>query len=522
MEFDEILESIKSDLENIPNNAISEKLIQKVIRFGDLCQQLPKEQKQDALQKAVDIIRKEKYVCAIFMYSFFSSCIPKAKWMEELLETILEVRDIDADILYFLYWQIAARFMRQPECESEKGKVKHWKLFQCICQKYEKIFPDLKWIDESERNKNLIVVIASQFLDATVHGPTKTALDRCKTLIKVLHKKVLLINTAEALSQIGNIPFFGLYEPNYREELCSEEYIEWQNVNIPFFQCSNDMPNLDEMNVLIKQIIQLKPQFVIEIGTGSILANLVSKCLPVLSVNTGFSRLAVTETQCQLSMLQMTEKEQRILKQVGKRENHVISGVFTFGLKSQQGKLTREQLGLPDNKFLLAVVGMRLAEEIDASFMGMLNSIKNKQIAVVYIGQFERFEQFSQNYSDLEVDMYYLGIQEDVLAVLEVCDLFVNPIRLGGGTSAAEALTKGLPVVSTSYGDIGATIGEEFWVEDYTEMAKEINRYQKDPIFYKRQSELAKNRAQRLLDTDGEFVRAIGEFGKRIGEDYLS
>ena len=88
MEFDEILESIKSDLENIPNNAISEKLIQKVIRFGDWCQQLPKEQKQDALQKAVDIIRKEKYVCAIFMYSFFSSCIPKAKWMEELLETI--------------------------------------------------------------------------------------------------------------------------------------------------------------------------------------------------------------------------------------------------------------------------------------------------------------------------------------------------------------------------------------------------------------------------------------------------
>lgn len=117
-------------------------------------------------------------------------------------------------------------------------------------------------------------------------------------------------------------------------------------------------------------------------------------------------------------------------------------------------------------------------------------------------------------------DLFYIGVQDDVLAVLEVCDLFVNPIRVGGGTSAAEALSKQLPVVSTDYGDIAATVGADFLVRDYADMSKTIRRYCEDTEFYKAQQKKAAARAERLLDTAGEFERVLHEFGKRIGEGF--
>lgn len=521
MNLEEIRKDIVNKLEHLSENEINEEFIDAVNLFDNLCKELPETQQQEEMQKVVDSIQKDKYLTAIYIYSLFTFRIHDKKWMEEMLETILKVQDWREETLYFMYWQIATRFMIWPECESINGKAALWKLFRRTCSKYATNVNSLKWIEEKERNKDFVVVIMAQYLDPT-HGPSKTALDRCKALMKAMHKEVLLINTAEALSVVGNtIPWAYVYNPIYAEELRNEEWIEWKGEKIPFVQCDNNMPNIDVLNFLIQEIVRMKPQFVVEIGTGSILANLVSKCLPVLSVVTGFSRLAVTETQYQVSALRISDKERWILGQVGKEESHVIPTTFTFGLKEQQETLTREELGLPENMFLAAVIGMRLDWEIDDEFMQMLKNIHNSEVGIVFIGNFPKFESFLSKYPELKDQMYYLGERKDVLAILEVCELFLNPIRLGGGTSAAEALCKGLPAVSTSYGDVGATVGEDFWVEDYAEMAEIVNRYRQDKEFYRKQSELAKRRAENLLDTDGEFVKVIKEFGNRMGEHYM-
>jgi hypothetical protein len=70
---------------------------------------------------------------------------------------------------------------------------------------------------------------------------------------------------------------------------------------------------------------------------------------------------------------------------------------------------------------------------------------------------------------------------------------------------------KGVPVVSVNFGDVAVNAGEDFCVKDYAEMQDRIRRYYSDIEFYKAGSELAKKRAERLLDTDGEFVRILNE-----------
>ncbi len=519
-ELKEICREIECEIKRIRADEVSGRLALQMREFAQIYRKLPEIQKREALWNAAGRIDKEKYLSAIYMYSVLTFYIHERKWMVELLEIILNSPGLRADTLYFLYWQIAARFVNDPECESETGKALHWKLFQRICNMYAKNVRGLEWIKQEDRNREFVVVIMTQYAGVGLHGPSKTALDRCRVLIEVMRKRVLLINTAEAGSMRGCIPFIGMFVPEYMEELCNEEYLEWKTVKVPFFQCENNMPDINVLQLLSEKITGLKPQFILEIGTGSILANLLSRSFPVLSVVTGFSRLSVTETQYQVSAAAITDKERWILSQVGKEQNHVIPSVFTFGLAKQQMFLNRNELGLPDNKFLIAVVGTRLDREIDDAFMKMLCQVDNAGIGCVFIGEFENFNSYIQKYSELDKCMYYLGSCNDVLAVLEVCDLFVNPIRLGGGTSAAEAMSKGLPVVSAAYGDVGVTVGESFWVEDYCEMAKFINRYQQDKSFYKIQSELAKKRSELLLDTDREFVNVIREFGKRMGEHY--
>ena len=94
-------------------------------------------------------------------------------------------------------------------------------------------------------------------------------------------------------------------------------------------------------------------------------------------------------------------------------------------------------------------------------------------------------------------------------------DLYINPIRKGGATSAVEAMSKGKPVLTVAYGDVAGTVGEEFCCQSYAEMAKLIRLYQKDAIFYKQKSQEALNLAEKYLDDETEFSRIVNEYQRR-------
>lgn len=99
----------------------------------------------------------------------------------------------------------------------------------------------------------------------------------------------------------------------------------------------------------------------------------------------------------------------------------------------------------------------------------------------------------------------------DALAVIECCDLYVNPKRSGGGSSASEALYKGIPVVTLPNGDVSIAAGSEFWVKDYPKMQDTIMKYVVDKKFYREMSGVAKKRAEKLLDSEHGFGDVMQE-----------
>ncbi|MCM1398913.1 MAG: glycosyltransferase [Clostridium sp.] len=455
----------------------------------------------------------------IFIYSYILKLYPNETYLCDFINLILSDNALDWKQLNFLHWQIGTVIFMNPEMNTIRTVSLNWRLLQktfCMCKKALGI--DLTPIPKEQRNKELAVVITGQFLREQ-HGPTKTALDRCCVLQKKLGKRVLLINTAELLTMQGTVPFFGAMAGNYIPELLEEQTVSWKGETFQYYQCENIMPGEDEIVGLIDAVKRLKPSVVVEIGGSSLVAGLVNELIPVLDVGTIQSGCSQTLVKYQVIDANMLDYANTLMKAMDKDLSHIIQGKFTFALKKQTESVKRGDFGIRDDAFVMAVVGARLDEEMDECFLQFLDDTVRDNMLIAVIGKCDSFEQKLSKHPGLKNYMVNLGFCSDVLSRLELCDLYINPTRRGGGTSVVEAMFKGKPAITVDFGDVAGIVGDRFSCKDYNEMGKLIERYYEDKEFYREQSDYARQLADVYLDSDNEFVRIVKEYESREGEE---
>lgn len=241
---------------------------------------------------------------------------------------------------------------------------------------------------------------------------------------------------------------------------------------------------------------------------------LADNIVPCIDIGLTPSDLETTCVSYQTLGRKINEQDYELIRALGLMSEHVVEGLFTSSLKPQESKISREELGIPQESFVLVTVGGRLYDEVLDEFLEILNSVWEDDFFILFLGRFEGASQRLERFPKIK-NASKVGMVEDILAVMENCDLYINPIRRGGGTSCVEAMYKGIPVVTTPFGDVATNAGEDFWVKDYEEMKQQIVRYHEDKSFYNAQSEKALKRVERLLDTDGEFVRILEEVDRR-------
>lgn len=426
------------------------------------------------------------------------------------------INKISLENRYALYGQFSCLTFLYPEFSEVKPEI--YLLYKDIYEEYfSKINSDLSYIHVKERNQNLTIVISGQILEIQ-HGPTKTTFDRIRVLKEKLNQNVLLINTASMLSPIGTYKYLDAKRANYVPEYSYKDTLEMMGVSVPFFQCDQNMPDVPTMEILINQIRKLKPRHIISIGED-IFADIVNSMIPVLTVGLVPSSLSYTMASFQTLSRDLTLDEKEVFKRLGLSEKNIIKSIFTSGLKNQSEHTNRKLLGLPEDVFIIAVVGARLGYEVTDEFLGLLEGVlENRNIYIAFMGYFSDFEEKMNRHASLKSHVKYLGMVDDILSRIELMDLYVNPIRRGGGTSSVEALSKGVPAVTTDYGDVAVNVGEDFFVKDYDDMAKTIIRYIDDKAFYESQSKKALVRSKLLLDSDNQFVKLIDEYERRERE----
>lgn len=426
-----------------------------------------------------------------------------------LIKRSIADAELNKENKFFVYYQCVRLNFLYPEMVDYDIEELLDDLYSDIFQSYRaEVAESYEMIPRDERNKDLVVVFTSQVLGLN-HGPTKTLLDRCEILEKTLNKNVFIINTAECASGYGRIKFFRSETANYVKELTDEQYLTYEDRKYAFLQCPQEMPNVTVIRQILEVIKEEKPYFILTIGGNSIVSDICSNVVPTLTISTVPSAKSMTRGQFQTIGRKISETDCQWLEKHGYSKEHIIESIFTSAFKEQTHLYTREELGLPKEGFVAVITGARLDFEISEECIKLILELNKAGIYVAFMGKFERYGEIVATNEVLKKYTINLGLQEDVLAVNECCDLYINPKRVGGGTSVAEALFKGLPVVTMDFGDGALGAGEDFFVTDYCDMYHKILRYAKDKEFYEIMSKKAKERAKTLMDSKQHFVKII-------------
>ena len=470
-----------------------------------LCELLLYEQAQDGLNN--------NYYNLV-IYSILMSISNNADYTNLYLKEVLLNSNASNRNMYFVWHQFKPRFLKKLVSFNKETRLLCDELYdRCYNGFSEELKEYLVKIPLKERNKNLVLILTIQFLE-DMHAPTRTVKERAKALIDS-GKDVAIVNTTEQYLIDGYMLVYNAFQGEVLDKYNDINQIDIGEYKVPFLQIPDDLPIQYRMQVLAHIINKLKPYYILSVGTGSILADLCGNIVPCASMALAFSTLPKTKNKMKILGRRLSEEEKHIYL-----EEDIIESKFTFELKPQKKKFSRKKAGLPEDRFILVVVGIRLEFEVTNGFMDMLSKACGDGCYVIFAGVMDNYKKLMQNYPLVSDNSSFIGYCDDILALMEICDLYVNPDRLGGGFSIIEAFSKGKPGVYLNKGDVYTAGGEEFAVSNFGEMAKQILKYKNDKNYYNDMSAIARKRAKLMTSSKEAIADIDQQICQRIEEKY--
>lgn len=375
---------------------------------------------------------------------------------------------------------------------------------------------ELKPIEYKNREKGLVLVVTSQFL-GILHSATKLTCDICRGIL-ISGRRLLLINLADALSLTGHLPYWN-QQSNYVEKYSSVSNMYYEDVQIPFAQCDRGLPNINMMKELILELREMRPEVIVSIGED-IFSNVINDMIPVCSIPLQ-AKLSRNFTKYLVHYNEITADEMSWMKKYFYSDENIVPLKLPFRIEYSDG-ITRSDMGIPTDSFCLVVIGNRLEIELTDDFLQTIENIIAKTNAIfLTIGHLDCESKYLK-YPHISNNSIHLEYTQKLLAVCSITDLYINPPREGGGTSAIYAMAAGKPVVTLNFGDVYKNCGFEFSVENLQELGNQTLRYIEDKEFYYRMTDLAIKRAKEFEKVEDNINELLSELEKREKGNYFS
>jgi glycosyltransferase involved in cell wall biosynthesis len=442
--------------------------------------------------------------------SFMASAAQDAAYLRELQETLMRP-PYTLQQRHFFYWQLLTRHSRiRGEPPMDPAAV-----YFSLLDSYRRCLRiNASWIEPASRAPDTIVVITNQLLGIQ-HAPTADCLDYCHILQASLKKKVYLINTGD-MPWMLPMPYYDPVVFGHAHEYSAARKLPFRGETIDFYQCRKPMPNLEEIDLILQSILSLKPSFILNLGHSNVTADLCAEFITVATMPFGTD---LPRAASNLFLLPRKRKpsDAAFMEQWRISEEQIVETQYTFRLPDRSETLTRKELGLPEDAYVLAVVGNRLDEEVDAAFAEEMSELLRHlpSAFIAFLGQFSRFSAVTRKYPVLENRSAFLGHRKDILAAYECCNAYWNPPRYGGGSSAAFALALGLPVFTGPTGDVASIAGPDFLFPAWHTIKDHIEKSLADPAHRSHWEEVAKMRFREISDRKGMLEGILAKVAEK-------
>jgi len=362
-----------------------------------------------------------------------------------------------------------------------------------------------------ERN-NRVVVLAKQLLRPP-HAPSMDALNFARTLITEHNKEVLLIVTWELAND-----YDGMWVPcshfNREDSFFGKQSITFDGTVIPLYMAGDGIFDEQTAGRSIAAINQFNPEMILSVSSPSLIAEAFNKdkfCF-IYPTNGG---VPLTKGCYFHTWGQLEQADIKVIEDFNLKDQFLFSQHPGFEQKQRHSTLTRQQFGMPEDAFVFVIVGLRLDQDVNDSFLDLLEQIAcHPKAQFAFVGIFNSFEKMLDQRPLLRKKCAFLNLQTDMMAVYHISDAFLNPMRQGGGSSVVYAMQAALPVLSTPYGDIGVAMKDFPKLENYAAMATVALQIIDDQALYTEYGTLSEKEAPKFTGQSRFIARIIEEFEK--------
>jgi glycosyltransferase involved in cell wall biosynthesis len=452
----------------------------------------------------IDVSEQEKHNCFLELkgqYRSFSK--EQIQYIREVIHHTMELQDIFYLFSFFVnglkleeYWEEILKIVTEEQFDCYTGSILELQLLiaekgsyvqkRCIHRKnvykfWETLNLGYSYIPYKDRNKKRIVIITEQIIQARTHSPTNIIINTIYILKKYMGYEVLLY----AVPSNMPIPLVWYDAHGYTIGEETGSFV-FHGVEISVTRvCMTD--GIESYRQMMKEIYAWRPSFVLSMGVDNPVADVPRMFTTVatvkMTVDNPVSEAQVLVFSKNADLLTQEEREQMLTDQRIFVEKKNMPPVY----KNTGKHCLRSEFDLPEQRFLVAIVGIRLEQEITEEFAGIMHAIieRASNIDFAIIGTGAGVIEALRT-SEFENRIHYMGYCEDLFSVYGMMDLYLNPKRGGGGFSGAMAIKAGLPVVTLPDCDVAFQVPTEFVVNDENEMIETVYRYAQDKEYYRK------------------------------------
>lgn len=298
------------------------------------------------------------------------------------------------------------------------------------------------------------ITIVSSYFGNTFHTPSMLTVNYASVLNK-LGVKVNIISCQELMP----LNMFNYHGAGRRVVLPAADTAGWHKLvprDVSITLVDERMEMVSRWTSAIATILQFDPDLILCIGPYSPITSALYSFRPVVALPTNaVSFLGSADIWLRGSVHKISDSEMTWDHEFPIPLAHFHP--FRIPKNNNKRSLTRKELGIDPSALVLVTVGFRLKNEIFGIWATqMLDTLTQfDKLVWVIIG--------SETPSALEHaphgKVINLGVRDDVSSIMKLCDIYVNPPRMGGGFSVLEAMSLGIATLAFSNTDGGEKIG---------------------------------------------------------------